>query len=154
MDLTDQRWRPKLLSGLARAFINAKARALLVSHWAVSSDAAVKLTTKAFAELKAHQEIGRAEALRCSMVDLIHHGRAENAHPAIWAPIVLVGEGGAVQHETASVPPSASGARVGNEALDGNIHGPVIGVIHDRHLEAELLLPHRTQRPPIAGESL
>ena len=29
------------LSGLARAFIYAQARALLVSHWAVNSDAAV-----------------------------------------------------------------------------------------------------------------
>ena len=35
------------LSGLARAFFYAKARALLVSHWYVNSDAAVKLTTRA-----------------------------------------------------------------------------------------------------------
>ena len=32
-------------SGLARAFFYAKARALLVSHWYVDSEAAVKLTT-------------------------------------------------------------------------------------------------------------
>ena len=55
----------------------------------------------------AHPEIGRAEALRRSMVDLIQHGPAENAHPAMWAPFVLVGEGGAVQHETALAPPPA-----------------------------------------------
>ena len=42
------------LSGLARAFFYAKARALLVSHWYVNSDAAVKLTTGAFAELRAN----------------------------------------------------------------------------------------------------
>jgi CHAT domain-containing protein len=83
------------LSGLARAFFYAKARALLVSHWPVSSDAAVKLTTKAFAELKAHPDIGRAEALRRSMVELIQYGSPEYAHPAMWAPFVLVGEGGA-----------------------------------------------------------
>ena len=41
------------LSGLARAFFYAKARALLVSHWAVISDAAVKLTTGTFDELRA-----------------------------------------------------------------------------------------------------
>ena len=82
------------LSGLARAFFYAKARALLVSHWYVSSDAAVKLTTKAFAELKADPKIGRAEALRRSMVELIKNGAAHEAHPAIWAPFVLVGEGG------------------------------------------------------------
>ena len=39
------------LSGLARAFFYAKARALLVSYWYVNSGAAVQLTTKAFAEL-------------------------------------------------------------------------------------------------------
>jgi CHAT domain-containing protein len=33
------------LSGLARAFIYAGARALLVSHWAVSSEATVSLIT-------------------------------------------------------------------------------------------------------------
>jgi CHAT domain len=61
--------------------------ALLVSHWPVNSDAAVKLTTKTFSELKSHPEIGRAEALRRSMVELIHHGPAEDAHPAMWGAL-------------------------------------------------------------------
>ena len=81
------------LSGLARAFFYAKARALLVSHWPVNSDAAVKLTTRAFAELSANPQIGRAEALRRSMADLITKGAPHEAHPAFWAPFVLVGEG-------------------------------------------------------------
>ena len=55
------------LSGLARVFFYAGTRALLVSHWTVGSDAAVKLTTRAFRELKAHPEIGRAEPFRISM---------------------------------------------------------------------------------------
>jgi CHAT domain-containing protein len=55
------------LSGLAHAFFYAGARALLVSHWAVNSDATVKLITKTFDELKADPKMGRAEALRrCS----------------------------------------------------------------------------------------
>jgi CHAT domain-containing protein len=82
------------LSGLARAFFYAKARALLVSHWYVNSYAAVRLTTKSFAELKANPKIGRAEALRRSMAELITKGDAMYAHPAMWAPFVLVGEGG------------------------------------------------------------
>src|SRR5262249_50164035 len=82
------------LSGLARAFFYAKARALLVSHWYVNSAAAVKLTTRAFAELGANPRIGRAEALRRSMAELITKGAAHEAHPANWAPFVLVGEGG------------------------------------------------------------
>jgi CHAT domain len=81
------------LSGLARAFFYANARALLVSHWAVSSDAAVKLTTQTFAELRANPSIGRAEALRRSMVGLIKNGEPHEAHPALWGPFSLVGEG-------------------------------------------------------------
>ena len=81
------------LSGLARAFFYAKARALLVSHWPVNSDAAVKLTTRAFAELSTNPQIGRAEALRHSMAELIIKGAPHEAHPAFWAPFVLVGEG-------------------------------------------------------------
>ena len=81
------------LSGMARAFFYAGARALLVSHWEVGSDAAVKLTTRAFAELKANPKIGRAEAFRVSMRELIEKGALAEAHPSQWAPFVVVGEG-------------------------------------------------------------
>jgi CHAT domain-containing protein len=81
------------LSGLARAFFYAGARSLLVSHWAVNSNATVKLITTAVAELKANPGIGRAEALRRSMMAMIQHGQDYEAHPAFWAPFVLVGEG-------------------------------------------------------------
>jgi CHAT domain-containing protein len=79
------------LSGLARAFFYAGARALLVSHWAVYSDAAVVLTTKTFATLAASPKIGRAEAFRTAMLSLI----AEGKPPSHWAPFIVVGEGGA-----------------------------------------------------------
>jgi CHAT domain-containing protein len=83
------------LSGLARAFFYAGARALLVSHWPVDSEAAVKLTTAAFSELARDPAIGRAEALRRSMRKLIaDQSSPRNADPALWAPFVLVGEGG------------------------------------------------------------
>ena len=59
----------------------------------MNSDAAVKLTTRAFAELKANPQIGRAEALRRFMAELITKGAAYETHPANWAPFVLVGEG-------------------------------------------------------------
>jgi CHAT domain-containing protein/Tfp pilus assembly protein PilF len=85
------------LSGLARAFFYAGARSLLVSHWEVSSNSAVRLITKAIAELKADPNIGRAEALRRSMLSLINDGKEFEAHPAFWAPFVLVGEGGAAR---------------------------------------------------------
>ncbi len=83
------------LSGLARAFFYAGARSLLVSYWPVESDAAVKLTTGAFARLSKDPGIGRAEALRRSIQALIaDRSSAHNADPSAWAPFVLVGEGG------------------------------------------------------------
>jgi CHAT domain-containing protein len=86
------------LSGLARAFFYAGARALLVSHWYVDSDGAVKLTTRAIAELQRDPMIGRAETLRRSMLALMADTSrpadwTSAAHPSIWAPFVLVGEG-------------------------------------------------------------
>jgi CHAT domain-containing protein len=83
------------LSGLARSFFYAGARSLLVSHWAVDSYAAVKLITTVVAELKANPKLGRADALRRSMLAMIDNGQKEDAHPSAWAPFVLVGEGAA-----------------------------------------------------------
>ncbi len=83
------------LSGLARAFIYAQARALLVSHWEVNSVATVKLVTGAMSGLAANKDMGRAEAMRQSMLTLIDKGEPREAHPAFWAPFVVVGEGGA-----------------------------------------------------------
>lgn len=81
------------LSGLARAFFYAGARAVLVSHWEVESRSAVGLITGAFEKLKADPAIGRAEALRLSMKAQIERS-GDHAYPARWAPFVVVGEGG------------------------------------------------------------
>ena len=82
------------LSGLARSFFYAGARALLVSHWAVASDAATTMTTATFASLAADPKLGRAEALRRAMVAYIDdRSRPVNAYPAFWAPFSIVGEG-------------------------------------------------------------
>jgi tetratricopeptide (TPR) repeat protein/CHAT domain-containing protein len=83
------------LSGLGRAFIYAGARSLLVSHWAVDSEATVKLITGAVREMANDPKVGRAEAMRRSMLALIEKGAPEEAHPAFWAPFVVVGEGAA-----------------------------------------------------------
>jgi tetratricopeptide (TPR) repeat protein len=82
------------LSGLARAFIYAKARALLVSHWAVNSAATVKLVAAAISEFARDKAVGRAEALRRAMTALIDHGQSYEAHPEFWSPFIVVGEGG------------------------------------------------------------
>jgi CHAT domain-containing protein len=85
------------LSGLARAFFYAGARSLLVSHWQVNSEAAVKLTTDAFTALEANPKIGRAGALQQAMTAMVKGGNPGQAHPANWAPFILVGEGGVAQ---------------------------------------------------------
>jgi CHAT domain-containing protein len=51
------------------------------------------LITKAVAELTLNPKIGRAEALRRSMLSMIESGRDYEAHPAFWAPFVIVGKG-------------------------------------------------------------
>jgi len=80
------------LSGLARAFFYAGARALLVSHWAVYSQAATEITTTTFAALAAAPKAGRAEAFRGAMLALIAKGEP----PSYWAPFVIVGEAGSL----------------------------------------------------------
>ena len=82
------------LSGLARAFFYAGARALLVSHWPVVSQAAAALTTGTVRQLEANPAIGRAEALRRAMLALAgDRARPYSAHPLFWAPFTVVGEG-------------------------------------------------------------
>jgi CHAT domain-containing protein len=68
---------------------------VLVSHWEVYSAATVKLITGTVREMARDRMAGRAEALRRSMLALIDKGEPHEAHPAYWAPFVVVGEGAA-----------------------------------------------------------
>ena len=83
------------LSGMAAAFFSAGAETLLVSHWPVVSDAAVRLTTDTFDRLRGDPEMPRAEALRASMMAILDDPEAppHHAHPAYWAPFMIVGDG-------------------------------------------------------------
>ena len=81
------------LSGLAKAFFYAGSRSLLVSHWPVMSSAATALTTRMLKEAK-DKTVGRAEALRRSMIALMNNTKSDYlSHPMFWAPFSVVGEG-------------------------------------------------------------
>jgi CHAT domain-containing protein len=59
---------------------------------ALDSQSTVKRISKAISELKSNPKIGRAEAVRQSMLLMISKGdKGEDyeAHPAFWAPFVL-----------------------------------------------------------------
>jgi CHAT domain len=85
------------LSGLARAFFYVGARALLVSHWSVASDAATRLTTSTFAAMAADPKAGRAEAPRQAMLAYMNDASNPNARPAFWGPFSVIGQGASVE---------------------------------------------------------
>lgn len=81
------------LSGLSKAFFMAGAKSMLVSHWSVWDDASAAITTGTLARLKEKKAPNRAVALQQSMLALMADERVPRfAHPAAWAPFVLVGE--------------------------------------------------------------
>ncbi|MBV9785743.1 MAG: CHAT domain-containing protein, partial [Acidisphaera sp.] len=85
------------LSGLARSFFYAGARALMVTHWSVNDQAAAFLVADTLHRLRAGTDGGPAGALRgaeLGMLDDAGKGTpAELAHPFYWAPFALIGEG-------------------------------------------------------------
>lgn len=82
------------LSGLARSFFHAGARAMLVSHWRVGSDATAKLMTTTFGELARSPAIGRAEALRQAMITISTDEKDPwSGYPTFWGAFSLIGEG-------------------------------------------------------------
>ncbi len=77
-------------NGLARAFLHAGARAVLATHWAVPSDATLKLVTRTLRER--NRGIGNAEALRRAMLPLMNgEDRLAFTHPSYWAPFMVIG---------------------------------------------------------------
>ncbi len=63
------------LSGLARAFIYAGGRSLLVSNWEVDSASAAALMSGTFSAMAADPKLSHGEALRKSMLAMIDDAR-------------------------------------------------------------------------------
>lgn len=78
-------------TGLANAFLGSGSETLLLSHWRVRDDAAARLTVETIRG--ALDGMGRAEALRRAQLDMIDDaGFADGAHPAVWAPFIIIGD--------------------------------------------------------------
>jgi CHAT domain-containing protein len=79
------------LSGLARAFFFAGAKALMVSHWPVEDKSAMALMTETM-KRSATGNVSRAQALREAMLAVMNDSDHDWGHPLFWAPFVVVGE--------------------------------------------------------------
>jgi len=87
----------QILSGLPEAFFYAGARSILVSHWRVRDDAATRLVVGMFQARRNDPAIGKAEALRQSMLQLMNDTsfdstRATLADPAAWGAFTIIGD--------------------------------------------------------------
>jgi CHAT domain-containing protein len=100
------------LSGLARAFFYAGARALAVTHWAVNDQVAAYLVANTLKLMRDNPHLGVAGALRQEQLAMLADAGkglpADIAHPFFWAPFAVIGEGGEREGTSVSVvtPPS------------------------------------------------
>lgn len=84
------------LSALSRAFFHAGARALLASHWEVDDEVSARLTVRTVEIERTGADRASAfqQAMREIRMDASHdRPEASWAHPAYWAPFVLIGNG-------------------------------------------------------------
>jgi CHAT domain-containing protein len=79
------------LSGLARSFLYAGARSLLVTHWAILEKPSTELLITSFKRLGS-ENVSLAEALRDGQAALIEN--PNTSHPMIWGAFTIVGDGG------------------------------------------------------------
>lgn len=81
------------LSGLARAFFSAGARALLVSHWPVYDDVAPRITVELLAARDKDPSLGLDRGLQRAIAAVRNDPADPSlAFPSAWAPFVVVGD--------------------------------------------------------------
>lgn len=80
-------------NSLTRAFFQAGARSMLVSHWPIFDRAAAQITVGTINNFELRPERGQADALRKAMISaMMDTSHPLNAHPTTWAAFSLVGE--------------------------------------------------------------
>ena len=82
------------LSGLARAFFYAGAKALMVSHWSVQTTMAARLTSETVRAQQRDPSLTKPQALRQAMLAVLDDRwlPSQYRHPAFWAPFFIVGD--------------------------------------------------------------
>ncbi len=99
------------MSGLARSFFAANARALLISHWSLADEVPTVLVPEALAEMRKQPELGIAGALRTAQLHWISSRPGPYAHPTFWGALAVFGEGGGlVAKPQAGLGPEAGSA--------------------------------------------
>ena len=88
------------LSGLARSFFYAGARALLVTQWSVNDQVSAYLVAETLSRFHAGADGGAAGSLRAAQLALIGNAGksmpAEVANPFFWAAFAVIGDGGGI----------------------------------------------------------
>jgi CHAT domain-containing protein len=88
------------LSGLARAFLYAGGRSLVVSHWDVADETTAKLMSNLFQISKSKPNLSHGQMMREATLNLLDAATTDDdAHPRVWAPFVVVGEPARVQSQ-------------------------------------------------------
>jgi CHAT domain-containing protein/tetratricopeptide (TPR) repeat protein len=101
------------VSALARAFLHAGARSIIVSLWPVADTVGHDQMTRFYRALRV-EGLDEARALRRAQIGTLDalrrgalhdsHGAALGESPRLWAPFVLIGEPGRESREQASRP--------------------------------------------------
>jgi|GEM_PF-641605 len=84
------------LTGLARSFFYAGARALLVTHWSVNDRSTAYLVALTLSKSRADPALGLAGALAAAQRRLLSEAKGDvavQAHPFYWAALAVIGEG-------------------------------------------------------------
>jgi CHAT domain-containing protein len=102
------------LSGLARSFFYAGARALMVTQWSVNDQVSAYLVADTLNRFHAGEAGGAAGSLQAAQLALIANAGkgfpAEVANPFFWAAFAVIGDGGAGGHiQVSALSPGANG---------------------------------------------
>jgi CHAT domain-containing protein len=101
------------LSGLARAFFFAGARALMVTHWSVNDQVAAYLVVSVLQRMHADASLGVAGALRAAQLSMLEEAGkqlpAQIAAPFFWAGFAVIGDGGGAAAATVAQRTSPDG---------------------------------------------